>query len=76
MTTLYLLTILAKLMALNGGNSANNNNNNPASVRRAHLLVHKVCALGMTLQNGYTLLHLAVNDKTPVDDFHINDVCK
>ncbi|KAK2112041.1 Protein fem-1 B [Saguinus oedipus] len=24
---------------------------------------------------GFTLLHLAVNSNTPVDDFHTNDVC-
>lgn len=25
---------------------------------------------------GETLLHLCVNADTPLDDFHINDVCK
>lgn len=40
------------------------------------LAVHQLCALEMKLKDGQTLLHLAVNADTPVDDFHTNDVCK
>lgn len=45
-------------------------------IKKAHHLVHKLCALQLTLKDGQTLLHLAVNADTPVDDFHTNDVCK
>lgn len=30
----------------------------------------------MKLRDGQTLLHLAVNGVTPVDDFHTNEVCR
>lgn len=45
-------------------------------IKKAHHLVHQLCALQVTLKDGQTLLHLAVNADTPVDDFHTNDVCK
>ncbi|EFN87550.1 protein fem-1 homolog B [Harpegnathos saltator] len=69
-TTLYILTILTKLMTLNG------NRCNESDLTKAHHLVHKLCALRICLKDGQTLLHLAVNAETPVDDFHTNDVCK
>lgn len=69
-TTLYILTILTKLMTLNG------NRCDESDLRQAYHSVHKLCALQVCLKNGQTLLHLAVNAKTPVDDFHTNDVCK
>ncbi|XP_024939471.1 protein fem-1 homolog B isoform X2 [Cephus cinctus] len=69
-TTLYILTILTTLMTLN------KKEYDEADVNKAHYLVHKLCALRVTLRDGQTLLHLAVNAKTPVDDFHTNDVCK
>lgn len=47
-----------------------------SEVKKAHILVHKLCSLQMALKDGQTLLHLAVNADTPVDDFHTNDVCK
>ncbi|KAG5326487.1 FEM1B protein, partial [Acromyrmex heyeri] len=68
-TTLYILTILTKLMTLNG-------NSDESDLTQAHHLVHKLCALKVCLKDGQTLLHLAVNAETPVDDFHTNDVCK
>lgn len=69
-TTLYILTILTKLMTLNG------NRCDELDLTQAHHLVHKLCALRVCLKDGQTLLHLAVNAETPVDDFHTNDVCK
>ncbi|XP_012222645.1 protein fem-1 homolog B [Linepithema humile] len=69
-TTLYILTILTKLMTLNGSRC------DESDLTQAHHLVHKLCALRMSLKDGQTLLHLAVNAETPVDDFHTNDVCK
>lgn len=47
-----------------------------SDLTQAHHLVHKLCALRVCLKDGQTLLHLAVNAETPVDDFHTNDVCK
>lgn len=69
-TTLYILTILTKLLTLNG------NRYEQSDVLRAHQLVYKLCALNVRLKDGQTLLHLAVNSETPVDDFHTNNVCK
>ncbi|XP_046629470.1 protein fem-1 homolog B isoform X1 [Neodiprion virginianus] len=69
-TTLYILTILMKLIKLNEKGSEEE------KVSRAHRLVHNLCALGVSLRDGQTLLHLAVNADTPVDEFHTNDVCK
>lgn len=69
-TTLYILTILTKLMTLNG------NRCDESDLRQAYHLVHKLCALQVSLKDGQTLLHLAVNAETPVDDFHTDDVCK
>ncbi|XP_058796815.1 protein fem-1 homolog B-like isoform X2 [Phymastichus coffea] len=69
-TTLYILAILTKLMTLN------EKGYNETDTRRAHHMVHQLCALQMTLKDGQTLLHLAVNADTPVDDFHTSDVCK
>lgn len=54
----------------------NEKNYNEADVSKAHYLVHKLCALQVKMRDGQTLLHLAVNSETPVDDFHTNDVCK
>lgn len=71
-TTLYILTILTKLMTLNGYEKGYEE----TDVKKAHYLVHQLCALRMRLTDGQTLLHLAVNANTPVDDFHTNDVCK
>lgn len=69
-TTLYILTILTKLMTFNGSRC------DELDLSRAHRLVHDLCALRVCLKDGQTLLHLAVNAETPVDDFHTNDVCK
>lgn len=33
-------------------------------------------AMDPKLKNGWSLLHLALNAQTPVDDFHTNDVCQ
>ncbi|XP_034933936.1 protein fem-1 homolog B [Chelonus insularis] len=69
-TTLYILTILVKLITLNKKTCKE------AEIENAYQLVYKLCALKVTLRDGQTFLHLAVNSKTPVDDFHTKDVCK
>ncbi|XP_077989636.1 protein fem-1 homolog B-like [Glandiceps talaboti] len=39
-------------------------------------VVYKLARLNPRLADGSTLLHMVVNYKTPVDDFHTNDVCR
>ncbi|XP_066249230.1 protein fem-1 homolog B isoform X1 [Euwallacea similis] len=65
-TTLYLLTILTKLMK-------KCDEEQKFTVQR---MVFTLNQLQLTVRNGQTLLHLACNSETPVDDFHTNDVCK
>ncbi|EFA05982.1 protein fem-1 homolog B isoform X2 [Tribolium castaneum] len=65
-TTLYLLTILTKLLKECSEEERFNVNR----------MVFTLNQLNVTLRDGQTLLHLACNAETPVDDFHTNDVCK
>ncbi|EAW77819.1 protein fem-1 homolog B isoform X3 [Gorilla gorilla gorilla] len=37
--------------------------------------IYNLIHLDPRTREGFTLLHLAVNSNTPVDDFHTNDVC-
>ncbi|XP_003697660.1 protein fem-1 homolog B [Apis florea] len=69
-TTLYIVTILTKLLTLNENKYEEQDKN------KAYHLVHKLCVLRLRLKDGQTLLHLAVNAATVVDDFHTNYVCK
>lgn len=49
----------------------------PKSERLAsYKLVYELAAMPLKMRNGHTLLHLAVDGATPVDDFHISDVCR
>ncbi|KAF4530186.1 hypothetical protein B566_EDAN001445 [Ephemera danica] len=66
MTVLYLLVLITKVLQ-------NLSKDNLFHVQR---LVFKLNRLQLALRDGQTLLHLAVNAETPVDDFHTNDVCK
>ncbi|XP_017892142.2 protein fem-1 homolog B-like, partial [Ceratina calcarata] len=70
MTTLYILTILTKLLSLKG------NRYEMEDKCRAHHLVRRICALQLRLKDGQTLLHLAVNEDTLVDYSITNHVCK
>ncbi|XP_076177028.1 protein fem-1 homolog B isoform X2 [Ptiloglossa arizonensis] len=69
-STLYILAILTKLLTLNGSRYSEQDKD------KAHHLVHELCVLQLSLKDGQTLLHLAVNDETPVNNFHISDTCK
>jgi Fem-1 family protein b len=66
MTALYLLVLVTK--------------QGPAMDKdqlfQVQKLVHRLNCLHLKLRDGQTLLHLAVNSETFVDDFHTNDVCK
>lgn len=66
LTTLYLLSILTKLMK-------KCNEEEKFNVQR---MVFALNQLQLTVRGGQTLLHLACNHETPVDDFHTKDVCK
>ncbi|XP_023012558.1 protein fem-1 homolog B isoform X2 [Leptinotarsa decemlineata] len=65
-TTLYLLTILTKLLKQCSDEEKFNVNR----------MVFTLNQLEVTLRDGQSLLHLACNAETPVDDFHTNDICK
>ncbi|XP_057655262.1 protein fem-1 homolog B isoform X2 [Diorhabda carinulata] len=65
-TTLYFLTILTKIMKTFSEEERFN-------IQR---MVFTLNQLNMTQRNGYSLLHLACSSDTPVDEFHIKDVCK
>lgn len=69
-TTLYLITIATKILR------------NEAIEHARHELdefqevVVNILDMDTRLRDGQTLLHLAVNGSTPVDNFHTNDVCR
>ncbi|KAG5876990.1 hypothetical protein JTB14_008132 [Gonioctena quinquepunctata] len=65
-TTLYLLTIITKLLRQCSEEEKFNVNR----------MVFALNQLQVTLRDGQSLLHLACNSETPVDDFHTNDICK
>lgn len=44
--------------------------------KQANKLVYTLNKMNLKLRDGQTLLHLAVNGVTPVDDFHTSDVCR
>lgn len=67
-TMLYLLCISCKLLA----------NFDPCHEYQESLnrLAFQANRLNVRTRMGETLLHMCVNAETPLDDFHINDVCK
>ncbi|GIY64659.1 protein fem-1 homolog B [Caerostris darwini] len=65
-TTLYLLVIITKLTK----------KLLPEEENYLYQLVYKINKLNLTISDGSTLLHLAVNADTPVDEFHTKYVCK
>uniref|UniRef100_A0A336M0K2 Protein fem-1 homolog B n=1 Tax=Culicoides sonorensis TaxID=179676 RepID=A0A336M0K2_CULSO len=69
-TALYLLTIITKCL------KARTVIINSDDLTRLYRLMIKINKLNLKLKDGQTLLHLAVNGVTPVDDFHTNEVCR
>lgn len=65
-TTLYLITILTKLFK-------KCSEREKFEIRQ---LIFSLNKLNVTSRDGQSLLHLACNSETPVDDFHTNDICK
>ncbi|XP_026763058.1 protein fem-1 homolog B isoform X1 [Galleria mellonella] len=65
-TALYLVAVAARLLE-----NKNSDDETASSIRRA------IFGLRNTrLRSGQTLLHLAADRRTPVDDFHTSDVCQ
>ncbi|XP_017778117.1 PREDICTED: protein fem-1 homolog B [Nicrophorus vespilloides] len=67
-TTLYIITILTKMIQ-----------RTPCTAEQEFdisRMVFKLNQMQLKHRDGQTLLHLACNGETPVDDFHISDICK
>ncbi|XP_061721014.1 protein fem-1 homolog B isoform X3 [Cydia pomonella] len=65
-TALYLVAVAARLLE-----NDDNNEETTSEVRRAIFRLRDA-----RLRSGQTLLHLAADRRTPVDDFHTSDVCQ
>lgn len=65
-TALYLVAVAARLLE-----NTDNCEDTTSLVRRAIFRLRNV-----RLRSGQTLLHLAADRRTPVDDFHTSDVCQ
>lgn len=70
LTSLYLLTIMTKLMKNHRIEFTSEN------LVKLYKLVFHLNQLDVKLRDGQRLIHLAVNGVSPVDDFHTSDVCK
>ena len=69
-TSLYLLTIMTKLMKNRHTKITSEN------LKDLYRMVFQLNRMDVKLRDGQRLLHLAVNGVSPVDDFHTSDVCK
>ncbi|MCL4141303.1 UNVERIFIED_CONTAM: hypothetical protein GTU68_045574 [Idotea baltica] len=69
-TSLYLIMITMRILKQELKLSLD------ARESRIHHIVYRLVRVGARNRNGQTLLHLAVNPDTPVDDFHTNHICK
>lgn len=69
-TALYLCTIITKLLKRESPKTQKSDKNS------SYKLVYTLNKMNLKLRDGQTLLHLAVNGVTPVDDFHTSDVCR
>jgi Fem-1 homolog b len=69
-TSLYLLTIMTKLMKNRHIKVTSEN------LKELYKMVFQLNQIDVRLRDGQRLLHLAVNGVSPVDDFHTSDVCK
>lgn len=69
-TALYLCTIITKILKMDLPTVTCDDR------KQANKLVYTLNKMNLKLRDGQTLLHLAVNGVTPVDDFHTSDVCR
>uniref|UniRef100_A0A2M4AI33 Protein fem-1 homolog B n=1 Tax=Anopheles triannulatus TaxID=58253 RepID=A0A2M4AI33_9DIPT len=69
-TVLYLLTIITKLLRLERFERTDE------QTQQVYQLIYQLNQMAVRLRDDQTLVHLAVNGVTPVDDFHTDDVCR
>lgn len=69
-TALYICTIITKLLRSESVKVSK------ADRTLSYRLIFELNQMNLKLRDGQTLLHLAVNGITPVDDFHTSDVCR
>lgn len=69
-TALYICTIITKLLKPDSVKVSK------ADKNLSYKLIFALNQMNLKLRDGQTLLHLAVNGITPVDDFHTSDVCR
>ncbi|XP_050093586.1 protein fem-1 homolog B [Anopheles aquasalis] len=69
-TVLYLLTIITKLLRLERFQRTEE------QTQQVYQLIYQLNQMAVRLRDDQTLVHLAVNGVTPVDDFHTDDVCR
>lgn len=70
-TALYLIKIVTLLARRKKDQDINEEH-----IQQLFLVVRKFIQHDTRLQDGQTLLHLAVNGVTPVDEFYTNEMCK
>uniref|UniRef100_A0A6E8VTQ2 Uncharacterized protein n=1 Tax=Anopheles coluzzii TaxID=1518534 RepID=A0A6E8VTQ2_ANOCL len=69
-TVLYLITIITKLLRKEQFVRTEE------QTLQMYQMVYQLNLMMVRLRDDQTLLHLAVNGVTPVDDFHTDDVCR
>ncbi|XP_039954038.1 protein fem-1 homolog B isoform X1 [Bactrocera tryoni] len=69
-TALYLIKIITKLLAHTNIDIERN------QIEQLYSTILKFIKCDTRLADGQTLLHLAVNGVTPVDDFYTSDICR
>lgn len=69
-TVLYICTIITKML------NSPTANVSKADKNLSYRLIYELNQMNLRLRDGQSLLHLAVNGITPVDDFHTSDVCR
>jgi len=70
LTALYLINVIAKV-DLKQNNNADVNNIPVEALKQ----IYKLVQTNPVTLSGASLLHLSVNQQTPVDDFHTNEIC-
>ena len=70
LTSLYLLTIVTKLL------KNKTTKISPENLKKLYKMIFTLNRQNLQLRDGQSLLHLAVNGISPVDDFHTSDICK
>lgn len=72
MTALYLIKIITKLLS----HSVTPVELEKPQIEQLYTTIRKFIKCDTRMADGQTLLHLAVNGVTPVDDFYTSDICR